>query len=661
LTSLRLFLRLTALLAILGFFSSLLTSQALAARWFPFGPDGGDARSFAPDPHDHDHLYLGTTNGWIYDSHNGGKSWERLARVGHRDDLVLDSIIVDPVDSRHIIAGTWVLGQSDGGLFISHDGGLSWVNNPEMAGQAVLALTAAPSDAHVLVAGTLQGVFRSNDGGVRWSRISPEGSKEVHEVESIAIDPTNPDVIYAGTWHLPWKTTDGGVTWNNIKQGIIDDSDVFSIIVDPKQPSVVYASACSGIYKSTDAGDHFAKVQGIPTSARRTRVLMQDPEHLETVFAGTTEGLFRTDDAGAYWKAATSNDLIINDVYVDPVDSQRVLLATDRGGILASRDGGVSFFSSNSGFSARQVTAFAEDPRRPADLFLGVVNDKQWGGAFLSHNGGLSWTQYEEGLEGNDVFALAEASDGKFFAGTSHGIFWFDPETLLWKHAGDIGTVHPAPARRGHPASPATARPTRIIDGNVLSMTRFAERLFAVTADGIFSSDNPTVLWSRVDGLSAEPWRFIASSTNLLIVASLHSISVSIDGGHTWQLEQPPAALTQVGAVATDDQGELWVGGREGVFVSSDRGLTWAPLKNLYVSDVNSIFFDQRNARLLITANSSTTMAYAVELPSKAVKYWDTGWNLRFLRPVGDYLLGATLFDGIVLQPRMVQSKPVAP
>jgi hypothetical protein len=35
---------------------------------------------------------------------------------------------------------------------------------------------------------------------------------------------------------------------------------------------------------------------------------------------------------------------------------------------------------------------------------------------------------------------------------------------------------------------------------------------------------------------------------------------------------------------------------------------------------------------------------------------WDTGWNLRFLRPVGDYLVAATLFDGIVVQPRWVDS-----
>ena len=42
------------------------------------------------------------------------------------------------------------------------------------------------------------------------------------------------------------------------------------------------------------------------------------------------------------------------------------------------------------------------------------------------------------------------------------------------------------------------------------------------------------------------------------------------------------------------------------------------------------------------------------------MQYWNTGWNLRLVRPVGDHLVGATLFDGIVVQPRMVDSSEVA-
>jgi len=52
---------------------------------------------------------------------------------------------------------------------------------------------------------------------------------------------------------------------------------------------------------------------------------------------------------------------------------------------------------------------------------VGVVNDKAWGGVFVSDNGGLSWSQKSAGLNGQDVFSLAQASDGTVLAGTGHG------------------------------------------------------------------------------------------------------------------------------------------------------------------------------------------------------------------------------------------------
>jgi photosystem II stability/assembly factor-like uncharacterized protein len=642
---------------------SAIESQA-ATPWFPFGPDGGDARAFASDPHNHEHLFLGAANGWIYDSENGGHTWKRLARVGNRDDLVLDNIVVDPADSKHILAGTWVLGSADGGLYASNDGGASWTSNPEMAHQSIRALTAAPSDGKILVAGTLQGVYRSVDSGAHWTLISPAGSTEIHEVESIAIDPTDPRTIYAGTWHLPWKTTDGGATWNNIKQGIIEDSDVFSIIVDPKQPQTVYASACSGIYKSENGGEKFTKIQGIPMSARRTRVLMQDPQHLGTVYAGTTEGLFRTDDAGTLWTRTTSEDVIVNDVYVDPANSMHVLMATDRGGVLASSDGGVSFVESNTGFSSRQIVAFASDPRRPAEVYVGVVNDKQWGGVFFSNDGGLAWTMRSNGLDGRDVFSLGIAEEGTVVAGTEHGIFLYDPASQFWKRAGDIQTAAERYRPKAKSGMVAGARRTRAsvpleeIDGAVLTLIRVDGQMYAVTTDGLFATvtEDPAALWTKVEGPTEEPWRFLAGSHGVLLLASLKSLSLSLDSGRKWRMIGAPPALTQIGAVAVDGTGGLWVGGREGIYRSIDNGVTWTTSKNLYVNGVNNIFYDAAASRLLITASGSSTFAFSLHLPDQTMKYWDTGWNLRFMRPVGDYLLGITRYDGVVVQPRMVQS-----
>src|ERR1700716_3331492 len=118
--------------------------------------------------------------------------------------------------------------------------------------------------------------------------------------------------------------------------------------------------------------------------------------------------------------------------------------------------------------------------------------------------------------------------------------------------------------------------------------------------------------------------------------------------------------LTQLAAIAGDDGGGLGLGGREVIFIAQDRGATWQNLKNLSIRDVNSLFYDEPSQRMFITANSQNTIAFAVHLPDRAVHYWNTGWSLRLVRPVGDHLVGATLFDGIVVQPRMVDSSEVA-
>jgi photosystem II stability/assembly factor-like uncharacterized protein len=69
-------------------------------------------------------------------------------------------------------------------------------------------------------------------------------------VGSLAIDPRNLDTIYAGTWWRAYKSTDSGKNWRLIKDGMIDDSDVFAITINKANPDHIVASACSGIYES---------------------------------------------------------------------------------------------------------------------------------------------------------------------------------------------------------------------------------------------------------------------------------------------------------------------------------------------------------------------------------------------------------------------------
>jgi photosystem II stability/assembly factor-like uncharacterized protein len=633
--------------------------RGYAASWVPVGPDGGDARSFAVDPSNSGHIYLGTTNSWIYQSTDSGSTWQRLAKISKNEDLIIRHIVVDKSDPKTLYIGAYVVDHPDGGVFISHDGGASWTEASEMHGQSVRALVQAPSDPKQLVAGSLKGVYESNDAGKIWRQIS---TASINEVESIGIDPVNSRTIYAGTWHLPWKTTDDGANWHNIKNGLIDDSDVFSIIIDPKAPQTVYTSACSGIYKSENGGEQYAKIQGIPSTARRTRVLMQDPANPSIVYAGTTEGLYRTTTAGTNWSRLTGPDVIINDVYIDPKNDQHVLLATDRSGILMSNDQAISFKPANDGFSQRQVSALIVDNRNPQTIYAGVVNDKIYGGVFTSNDSGKSWTQQSNGLEGRDVFSMAQAADGSLLAGTGHGIFRWN--NGLWQPVGKIvvkqeKTVSVVRHGQHVKQTKVVEKDTGSIDGRIYSLDLSQSTWFAATSDGIYQSDNQGASWQGGPVLEKKDFLSIRSAGGLVLASRREAIVMSQDNGHVWEPLPMPEHLAAVNTIAVSPGGSLWLGGREGVFFSEDKGATWSQIKTLPISNINNLSYDSDLKRIMVTSYNSTWVL-AVDEHTRNFQWWDAGWNVRAVRSLGGRLMGASMFNGVVVQPQMQGAQPGA-
>jgi photosystem II stability/assembly factor-like uncharacterized protein len=629
--------------------------------WNTVGPDGGDARSLEAVNGDPSHLYLGTINSWIYESTDEGASWHRLARLDASDDLVVDDIVVDRGDHSLIYAAAWKFDRPGGGLWISHDAGKTWKSNAGLEGQSVRAFTQAPSDRNVLFAGTLEGVFRSTDAGGSWQQISPADSKEIHEVESLAVDPKNPDIVYAGTWHLPWKTTDGGKNWKNIKQGVIDDSDVFSIIVDPETPSIIYASACSGIYKSYNGGALFKKIQGIPATARRTRVLRQDPVNSNTVYAGTTEGLYKTTDAGRTFQRMTGPDVIVNDVFVDPKNPERVLLATDRSGVLTSTDAAVSFKESNHGFSARKVEALLVDPGNPSRVYAGVVNDKQYGGVFASDDGGNEWKHIAEGLDGRDVFALAESSDGTVLAGTNSGIFSFDAESSTWKPKNTIANTIGKPVAQVVRGKHVTIEkkvkaPLRELGTHVYGLDLSGDAWLASTAGGLYTSKDKGETWQGGPAVGAVDYLSVAAHGSTMVAARPTAVVLSNDGGQTWWPMGIPTALTRVHQVAFSTDGTLWVGAREGVYFTRDKGTTWMWVHRFPLSGVDDLYFDARRNRILVSSRGSD-FVYSIDAKSLDWKWMQTGFPLVLVRPAGDRLMAASLDDGVLAQPEAPKSE----
>ncbi len=663
----------------------LFTTATFASDWRLIGPEGGDVRSLAYDPSNPERILLGTSAGQMFDSQDGGKSWTLFAHLAPGDDYVLDHIIFDPAHPATIYVAGWSLYNADqGDVFRSDDGGRTWRALPGVHGKSVRAMAMAPSNPNMLIIGALDGVFRTTDGGKNWQQISPPNHAEIKDIESLAIDPQNPDIIYAGTWHLPWKTTDGGATWKSISKGIAFDSDMFSIIVDPHDPQTVYASACSGMYKSQNKAELFHRMLGLPHSAMRTRVLKQDPVRPNIVYAGTTGGLWKTVDGGDKWKLVTDESVIVNDVMISPQNPDHVLVATDRGGVLASNNAFTSYDTSNRGFAHRVIGGVVADNKDPNRIYVGVVNDKNLGGFFISDDGGASWRQSNRGLDERDILSLQQARDGVMFAGTNHGIFYLSSLSGEWQAAsmiqGPVPQAEPKPepvktttTRSGKKVVTHTTRPvahkapaekTIPINGTprVLAFNLDGDKWYAATTEGVFISSDHGRKWygAPVEGEK----EFIAvvslKDGSAAVVAPKHAY-LSSDEGKTWSPIVIPQYVTGLYNLTQAGDGSLWLATREGALHSQDGGKSWEhvlgglPARNVYV-----VRYDAASQRLLATAQHT----HGVYASKDGGNTWqlspDTGVSIRVAMNFQGHLLAASSYNGLLLQQGAASSSETA-
>lgn len=637
----------------------LATALHAQRQWVALSPEGGDVRALAYEPGNPERVYLGTSAGRLFVSNDGGATWARLAQLGPGTDYVLDHIVVDHTDPKIIYVSAWSLDSNGGDLFRSKDGGKTWFTLNGVHGKSLRALALAPSNPKIIVVGALDALYLSRDQGESWFRITPEGHPDLRHFESVAIDPKDPNIIYAGTWHLPWKTTDAGANWKSIKKGLIDDSDIFSIAIDSTNPSTVFMSACSGIYKSEDGGEQFKKVQGIPFSARRTRVLQMDPRNSSVVYAGTTEGLWKTADGGKSFTRMTPANVVVNDVIVDPRDSNRVLLGSDRLGMLASNDAARTFTPTNRGFAHRQVTSLVADRGDSRIYYVGVLNDKEFGGVFVSRDAGANWEQMSTGLGGRDVFTLAQAEGGRMIAGTNRGIFARDAEGT-WKSISTVTQekVVAVRAKKGAGAKPRTVKKVvrSQLNARVSDLELSAKTWFAATHAGIYQSVDAGNTWTGGPVAGHKEFLTVRSRENTVLAASRKVVVASLDGGRNWYAASLPQFITIVRDVAIAPDSTMWLASREGVFRSSDSGDTWEHvLSGLPAMNAAAIRYDEQGKRLLVASSVSPLIYESTDSGRRWRVTAESNGLVRNVSAHNGKLFVTTAFDGILSQ---VEAEP---
>ena len=220
------------------------------------------AQCLALDPADGETVYVGSAEGGVRKTTDGGRTWAEQGL----DERQIFSVAVSAADGA-VYAGT-----EPSALFRSDDGGETWrelMGLLELPSRPTWSFPPRPWTSHVrwiapspheaatiLVGIELGGLMRSTDGGETWQDHRPGAQRDVH---SLAWHRRDPGRAYeAGGGGAAWSR-DGGETWSPADEGR-DRHYTWSVAVDPDDPELWYVSASRGPFAAHGRGDPQANV-----------------------------------------------------------------------------------------------------------------------------------------------------------------------------------------------------------------------------------------------------------------------------------------------------------------------------------------------------------------------------------------------------------------
>jgi photosystem II stability/assembly factor-like uncharacterized protein len=276
-------------------------------------------------------------SGEFYLSSNYGESWTGWVPPEATPSGVT-VVKAHPGDSNSIYLGSYNGGS---GFYRSYDAGGTWVKMCDglggMKDRCIEDMAVDPGDGDVIYLGTLNGVFKSESGGVLW-----EGTGltvDTIHVICVAIHPLQSNIIYTGTYRKGLhRSTDAGDTWMELHTGI-EDARYMAMAVDSGNPDHIYVGTLyNGVLKSTDAGDSWNSASsGLGSAPIRALLACNPSPGVTHLYAGSWgEGVYRSTDNGAQWYLMDSDGMFVKKVsaleYTLTLDNAFVLLAGSYGG-----------------------------------------------------------------------------------------------------------------------------------------------------------------------------------------------------------------------------------------------------------------------------------------------------------------------------------------
>lgn len=486
------------------------------------------------------------------------------------------------------------------------------------AGEApeVTTLALDPNNPDIIYAGTIQGVYRSTDGGESWQpRNGGLGGYGDLVISSIAFDPTDSRIIIIGTWGYGLlKSTDSGATWTRLPDPLsatlseADDSGMLpppaifaggpslrdnpdararhentiaapiswqrtavrQVAINPSNRFEIFACIDDGwgLYRSTNGGTSWSKVS-LGTGSARTYTFAPSNNNVRYASFGTwttSGGFFRSTNGGSTWTAVgggTINHTVIA-VAIHPTNANIVLVGTSGGGIYRTTNGGDTWTAVNSGLSDTSIYSVAFSKSNPSIVYAGGY---MW--IYRSADGGQSWVNTDSSFPFYYIGALA-----------------IHPNASDWVWIGVSDFPYGGVYKRTASTGAFTLKGTGMDGTFVLDITQDlnnANTLYAATwGAGMFRSYDRGATWSAIYGV---PYVYSIEATQgptgtILYAGTFYSdwgVLKSWNQGNTWyeiSWSDPSYISFDIESIQ-GNANKLVAATYKGIQYSNDGGVTW--------------------------------------------------------------------------------------
>jgi len=314
-------------------------------------------------PGDENKVYL-VTDGGLFVSYDGGETWE--GRNGGYQSQQFYANLGSSTSNPDLAVG----GMQDNATAIYY-GDPSWVR--VIGGDGECAAINPLNDQIMYGSSQYLNMLKSTDGGQSWYGIGSEINEPAAFNGPFELAPSNPDIMYAGAQSL-WRSDDGGESWTNVTGFIADGDAILTIAINPNNPDIVYCSTAptmtnqARVFKVDAANQTVTLMTGLPNRLCMDIAFypgLEEDAAVFAVFAGfNTQHVWQTVNEGNTWNPIDNGlpDVPTNSILIDP-STVNIYVANDLG----------VWYSSSAGTSWEVYSADA--PQAMLAMHLSIAPD----------------------------------------------------------------------------------------------------------------------------------------------------------------------------------------------------------------------------------------------------------------------------------------------